>query len=84
MDKSGLATVVVSAITIAAIIAAPIIALRVQWKGDEEREKRGRKTWIFKTLMSYRATRLNANFVQALNMIDLEFIDDSEKKVRDA
>jgi hypothetical protein len=34
--------------------------------------------------MGYRATRLNANFVQALNMIDIEFIDDSEKNVRDA
>jgi hypothetical protein len=79
----GIATVVVAAITIVAIVTAPVIALRVQRRGDEDREKRGRKLWIFKTLMSNRATRLNANYVQALNMIDIEFIDPSEKDVRD-
>jgi hypothetical protein len=88
MDKStlyiGVATAIISALAIGATIVAPIIALRVQRRADEEREIRGRKTWIFKTLMGYRATRLNHNFVQALNMIDIEFISDSEKSVRDA
>jgi hypothetical protein len=79
-----IATVVVSALTIGAIFYAPMIALRVQREGDEEREKKGRKLWIFKTLMGNRARRLNANFVQALNMIDIEFTDPKEKSVRDS
>lgn len=80
----GVATVVVSALTIGAIFRAPIIALRVQREADEAREKKGRKLWIFKTLMGNRATRLNANFVQALNLIDIEFTDPTEKAVRDS
>src|SRR5208337_4223304 len=62
----------------------PIIALRIQRKLDEEREIRNRKLWIFKTLMSNRATRMAPIFVQALNLIDVEFTDPSEKPVRDA
>lgn len=80
----GVATIVVSALTIGAIFYAPIVALKVQREGDEEREKRGRKLWIFKTLMGNRATRLNANFVQALNMIDIEFTGTTEKGIRDS
>jgi hypothetical protein len=80
----GIATVVVYTVTVIAIIVAPIIALRVQRKVDEARETKGRKLLIFKTLMSNRATRLNPNFVQALNMIDIEFTEKSEKSVRDA
>ena len=36
--------------------------------------------------MTYRVTPLNANFVQALNLIDVEFIadNDNERAVRDA
>ena len=79
----GIATVLVSVITIVAIVYAPIIALKVQRRGDEAREQKGRKLWIFKTLMGYRATRLNANYVQALNMIDIEFTDPSERELRD-
>lgn len=80
----GIATVVVAMLTIVAIFAAPMVALKVQRCGDEEREKKGRKVWIFKTLMGSRATRLNANYVQALNLIDIEFLDVKEKGVRDS
>lgn len=80
----AITAVVVSALTIVAIFRAPITALRVQREGDEGRERQGRKLWIFKTLMGNRATRLNANFVQALNMIDIEFTDATEKGVRDS
>ena len=80
----SLLAVVVSGIAVAATFRAPINALRVQREADEEREKRGRKLWIFKTLMGNRASRLNPNFVQALNMIDIEFIDPTEKGVRDS
>ena len=81
---TGIAAIVVSILTVFAIFYAPIIALKVQRQGDEEREEKGRKLWIFKTLMGNRATRLNANFVQALNMIDIEFTDKTEKAVRDS
>jgi hypothetical protein len=80
----SLLAVAVSCIAVAATFRAPINALRVQREADEEREKRGRKLWIFKTLMGNRATRLNANFVQALNMIDIEFTDPTDKSVRDS
>jgi len=80
----GIATLVVYTITIIAIIAAPIIALKVQRKADEARDAKGRRLNIFTTLMSNRATRLNPNFVQALNMIDIVFTDRSEADVRDA
>ena len=80
----GLGTIAVSTLTILAIVYAPIVALKVQRRGDEARETRSRKLWIFKTLMGNRATRLNPNFVQALNMIDIEFTEPSEKPVRDS
>jgi hypothetical protein len=80
----GIATVLVGIATIVAIIRGPIIALRIQRELDEEREKKNRKLWIFKTLMAYRATRLSPFFVQALNLIDIEFDSESEKFVRDS
>src|ERR1035441_1423778 len=70
--------------TILAIVLGPILALRIQRKLDEEREVSGRKLGIFRILMSFRATRLAPTFVQALNLIDMEFADASEKPVRDA
>jgi hypothetical protein len=80
----GIATVLVGIVTIVAIVRGPIIALRIQRQLDEERVRRDRKLWIFKTLMSNRATRMAPVFVQALNLIDVEFTDPSEKPVRDA
>jgi uncharacterized membrane-anchored protein YhcB (DUF1043 family) len=80
----GVATVLVGIATIVAVVRGPIMALRIQRKLDEEREKTNRKLSIFKTLMSYRATRLSPHFVQALNLIDIEFTDPSEKSVRDS
>ncbi|MGA8538405.1 MAG: DUF6680 family protein [Terriglobales bacterium] len=75
-----------SAITIFAIYYGPIAALRIQRQIDDEREARSRKQYIFKTLMTYRATPLNSSFVQALNLIDVEFVadNDNERAVRDA
>ncbi len=70
--------------TIAAIILGPVLALQIQRKLDQERETKNRKLGIFRTLMSYRATRLAPLFVQALNLIDIEFTERSEKPVRDA
>lgn len=80
----GIATVLVGVATIVAIVRGPIIALRIQRQLDDDRVRRDRKQWIFKTLMSNRATRMAPAFVQALNLIDVEFTDPSEKPVRDA
>jgi hypothetical protein len=78
------AEVLIGIATIAAIIAGPIFALRIQRELDERREIKGRKLGIFRTLMSFRATKLAPVFVQALNLIDIEFTSASEKPVRDA
>jgi hypothetical protein len=80
----GTITIVVYIVTVVAILVAPIIALKVQRRSDEGREAVNRKLWIFKTLMSNRATRWNPVCVQALNMIDIEFTEKVEKEIRDA
>lgn len=71
-------------LTILAIILAPFLAVFVQRKIDLWRGKRERKLDIFKTLMATRDTVLSPNHVRALNMIDLEFQEASERKVRSA
>jgi len=72
--------------TIVAIVVGPIAALAIQRWADHRREKRQGKLWVFRTLMMYRATRLNLNFVQALNVIDVVFDrnNQKEKEVRTA
>jgi hypothetical protein len=83
MDNTGIA---LNVLTIVAIVLGPIIALQIQRKLDREREAKNRKLWVFKTLMSFRATALAPTFVQALNLIDVEFngTNEKEKAVRNA
>jgi len=83
MDKTGIA---LNFLTIVAIVVGPIIALQLQRMLDRAREARNRKLSVFKALMSYRATALAPAFVQALNLIDVEFDGDNEldKAVRNA
>lgn len=71
---------ILSLITILAIYFGPIKALQMQRTLDEERETRNRKLGIYKTLMSNRATRLSPAYVQALNLIDIEFTADNENE----
>src|SRR6202521_4115743 len=90
MDRTavvlGVIGTILSGITIFAIYYGPIKALKIQRTLDAEREERNRKLSIFKTLMSYRVTRLAPPFVQALNLIDVEFTanNEKEKTVREA
>ncbi len=42
---------------------------------QERKTKRDSKLWVFNTLMAHRATPVNANFVQAFNLIDAVFYD---------
>jgi hypothetical protein len=83
MDKTA---IVLGIITVVAILVGPVAALYIQRRLDIGREARNRKMGVFKTLMSYRSTRLAPIFVQALNLIDVEFDGDNkkEKDVRDA
>jgi hypothetical protein len=87
MDKTDVFAIVgilLSLITVLAIYRGPIEALKIQRKLDEEREGKNRKVGIFKTLMSNRVVRPTPAYVQALNLIDVEFTGDSleEKAVR--
>lgn len=56
-----------------AILISPLIAVQVTEFLQQHKEERGRRLWIFKTLMATRANRLSLDHVQALNMIDIEF-----------
>ena len=68
-------------LTIVAIVIAPVVAVQVQKRLEVFREQRGRKLWVFKTLMATRAATVSADHVQALNMIDLEFREKRYKRV---
>jgi len=62
-------------LVIAAIIIAPIVAVQVQKIIEAKKEGRSRKIQIFKTLMATRATPLSPLHVEALNLIDIEFVE---------
>lgn len=70
-------------IMILAVIAGPIIAVRLTRYLDDLKEIRARKLWVYKTLMATRAYTLSTQHVEALNRIDLEFSESNrhEKKV---
>lgn len=76
----------IAVLTIIAIIAGPLVALWIQRRTEGNRERRQNKFLVFKTLMTYRATPLNYQYVQALNIIDVVFDAESqeEKAVRTA
>ena len=82
----GILTIIVGLLTVIAILAGPIVALQLQRSLDKRRAARERKLDIFKTLMTYRVTSLAPAFVQALNLIDIEFGGNNaqEKAVREA
>jgi hypothetical protein len=60
-------------LTLVAIALSPLIALLIQRKLDSDRAKTDRQVKIYRDLMSHRASRLSANYVQALNGIETEF-----------
>lgn len=69
---------VTDVVMILAVVAGPIVAVRLTRYLDERKEIRERKLWVYKTLMATRATALSPKHVEALNRIDLEF--ESAKK----
>ncbi|HEV7486541.1 MAG TPA: DUF6680 family protein [Thermoanaerobaculia bacterium] len=60
-------------LTIAAILAGPMSVFLLQRWRESVREKRQRKSWVFRELMVTRGARLSQRHVDALNSIDLEF-----------
>lgn len=60
-------------LTIIAILAGPIIALRLQARLDKAKADRERRLRVFKTLMVTRGSVLSPAHVEALNSIDIEF-----------
>jgi hypothetical protein len=77
---------ILDVVSIVAIISGPLIALALQRRVEDRREKRKLKLEVFRSLMMYRATPLSPSYVQALNQIDVVFHGDNglEKAVRDA
>jgi len=72
MASSSSITLSDSLIVMSTLIG-PVIAVQVQKWIELLRERKQRKGWVFHTLMATRASRLSAEHVQALNMIDLAF-----------
>jgi len=73
---------VTGSLNMLAIIAAPITALRIQRRLDEDRALKLRREQIFKALWVNRRRQFYVARVDALNMIDVEFF--GESKVQDA
>jgi hypothetical protein len=69
-------------VNLLAIILGPILAIQVSQIIEHYKQKRERQLYIFKVLMSTRATPLDVRHVEALNMIDVEF-DGKNKKSQD-
>jgi hypothetical protein len=64
-----------------AVIKAPKWAVEAQWKLQLKKEERDRRLWIFKTLMSTRATPISPEHFQALNLIDVQFCSTSNSDI---
>lgn len=69
---------------ICATLLGPILAVQIQKTIERWTESKNRKRYIFYTLMSTRAMRLDPSHVAALNSIDLDFGERRYKKVVDA
>ena len=66
---------------IIAVLSGPIAAVQVSEILARRKEARNRQLYIFRVLMATRATRLSAQHVEALNLIDIDFY--GVKKIQD-
>lgn len=66
----------------AATILGPILAVQAQKWIERATQRTNARRSLFHSLMSNRATRLNDEYVRALNLIDLEF-SQTQSKPRD-
>jgi len=51
---------------VCATVVGPILAVQAQKAVERARERRGRKAWLFHSLMATRAARVSPEHVQAL------------------
>jgi hypothetical protein len=65
-------------LTVIALVAGPIIAVRVVERLRISAEHQSRRMHLFRTLMSTRSLNLDAGHIQAINLVDVEFL--TEKK----
>jgi hypothetical protein len=65
-----------------ATLFSPLIAVQVQKLIERLSERRNRQDWVFRTIMTTRATPLSLEHVRALNMVPLEFRGHKNKVVR--
>lgn len=74
---------IADALIVLATLGGPVVAVQITRYLDDQRETRGRKLQVFKTLMATRAYTLSPSHIEALNRIDLEFAgsDQSERDV---
>lgn len=70
--------IIFTVINILAVLFSPIIALWISNKIQENKDKRNDKLWILKILMTQRAIIQDINYVNALNLIDLIFVNSSD------
>lgn len=74
--------ITLTALTILAILAGPIVAVWITRRLDDRRLKQTRRMDVFRTLMRTRRVTLSPDHVGALNLVEIEFQD--EKSVIDA
>src|ERR1700722_12817213 len=68
--------------TLIAIVVGPVIAIATQLWYQRRKERRDAKLSVFRVLMSLRNAQLSADFVTALNMIDLVFYESTAVRER--
>lgn len=81
MTTAEIINACLTAAIVVATVVGPIAAVQVQKYLERRSEAKRRKEWVFYTLMSLRASRLNHEFVRALNTIDFAFHADKPKQV---
>lgn len=74
----------VTAVTIAAILLGPILAVQVQKLIERIAQRKEEKRKLSITLMSTRGRTMSLEHVQALNLIDVVFTGEKDKPVTEA
>jgi len=76
MDTNAWISIGSIVVTVAAILAAPIVALRVSAQLQKRNTQEDAKLRLFSTLIETRHDALAPDAVRALNSIDLVFVND--------
>lgn len=74
----NIAEIVISTLTIIAILAGPVLAVRVTRYLDDRKLKQERRMDVFRTLMRTRRVTLSPDHVGALNLVEIEFQDEKD------